>query len=134
MTDQFKPEPTSGRARAVRTPIGQVRPRDRVTVEGVIGQVIPMLISGSPACRYPLTDHTGELDLLFLGRPAVTGLEQGRWCTATGTAVCRDGRIVLWNPRYELHPSDTDPLGQPELAGLIADAAEYMHEARSNTV
>jgi hypothetical protein len=134
MTDHVKPEPTSGRARAVRTPIGQVRPRSRVTVEGVVGKVTPMLISGSPACCYPLTDHTGELDLLFLGRSAVTGLEQGRWCTATGTAVCRDGRVVLWNPKYELHPSDTGSLGQPELADLIADARRQTHQARSNAV
>jgi hypothetical protein len=127
MTDQVKPEPTSGLARADRTPIGQVQLRSRVTVEGVVGKVTPMLISGSPACCYPLTDHTGELDLLFLGRSAVTGLEPGRWCTATGTAVCRDDRIVLWNPKYELHPGDTDSPGRPELADLIADARGQTH-------
>lgn len=83
-------------------PIGKVRPQERVAVRGVIVASTPMALRGCPACRCALTDGTGELDLMFLGRIEVPGLEQGRRCIAEGTAAVRDDRIVLWNPRYQI--------------------------------
>jgi hypothetical protein len=67
-----------------------------------------MALRGCPACRYALADGTGELDLIFLGRVEVRGLEKGRGCTAAGMAATWDGRIVLWNPRYQLAPADEE--------------------------
>ena len=65
-----------------------------------------MSLGGTPTFRCVLADHTGQIDLLFLGRAAVAGLEPGRRCRAVGTAAARDGRAVLWNPRYWLEPPD----------------------------
>jgi hypothetical protein len=84
--------------------IGKVQPQERVAVTGDIVATAALSISGCPACRYTLSDGTGEVDLLFLGRIAVAGLDVGRRCTAEGTATARDGRIVIWNPRYLLQP------------------------------
>jgi hypothetical protein len=89
-------------------PIGEVRPRELVTVQGIIRKSTAMALRGCPACRYALTDGTGELDLIFLGRVEVGGLEAGRECQAEGRAAVRDDRIVLWNPRYRLMPRDGD--------------------------
>lgn len=86
-------------------PIGQVRPQERIMVCGEILSGTAMALRGCPACRYVLADGTGELDLMFLGRVEVRGLEKGRQCTAEGTAAIRDDRIVLWNPRYQLKPA-----------------------------
>jgi hypothetical protein len=86
--------------------IGDVRPRELVTVSGVILKGTAMALRGCPACRYALTDGTGELDLIFLGRIEVVGLEAGREIRAEGRAAVRDDRIVLWNPHYQLMPKD----------------------------
>ncbi len=94
-------------------PIGEVRPQQRVMVRGEIRSATAMALRGCPACRYVLTDGTGELDLMFLGRVEVRGLEKGRRCTASGTAATRDDRIVLWNPRYELEPADEEACDGP---------------------
>jgi hypothetical protein len=86
-------------------PIDQVQPQERVAVRGIIVASVPMALRGCPACRCVLADATGELDLIFLGRIEVPGLEPGRRCIAEGTAAARDYRIVLWNPRYQLEES-----------------------------
>jgi hypothetical protein len=88
--------------------IGDIRPQQRVLVTGVITAAAAMSISGCPACRYTLKDETGEVDLLFLGRVVVAGLELGRGCTAEGAVAERDGALVVWNPRYQLLAADLD--------------------------
>ena len=77
-----------------------------------------MTIGSGPACRYTLADETGEVDLLFLGRVVVAGLEPGSRCSAEGTAADRDGRLVIWNPRYQLYPVDSP--GAPATATMTS--------------
>ncbi len=107
-------------------PIREVQPQQRVAVRGEIRSSTAMALRGCPACRYVLTDGTGELDLMFLGRVEVRGLEKGRRCTAEGTAATRDDRIVLWNPRYQLEPVGEEGCDEPAQAVLeqaVADLA-----------
>jgi hypothetical protein len=106
MAQLDRPADASASQRPAITTISEIRPQDRVTVTGVIGGYAALSISGCPACRYTLADETGEVDLMFLGRVAIAGLDQGRWCSAEGTAALRDDRMVIWNPRYQLHPVD----------------------------
>jgi hypothetical protein len=89
--------------------IADAVPQGRADLTGVISSVRAMPIAGAPACRYTLTDGTGELDLLFLGRAEVAGMRCGRRCRAAGTVARRDNRLVLWNPRYWLEPADSKP-------------------------
>jgi len=100
--------PAAGGEDQVATRIAQVVPQGRADVSGVIRSARAMSIGGTPACRYTLTDSTGELDLLFLGRLEIAGLQCGRCCRAEGTAGTRDGRLVLWNPRYWIEPAGTE--------------------------
>jgi hypothetical protein len=99
-----------GTARIGRLPevssIGGARQQAKVDVRGVIRSADAVSLGGIPTCRCTLADDTGEIDLLFLGRAAVTGLEPGRRCRAVGTAATRDHRAVLWNPRYWLEPAE----------------------------
>jgi CheY-like chemotaxis protein len=104
MTDSARSGPAPGGPRPSVTAISDVRPQDFVEVSGIIRSAIAVTIGGSPACRYTLSDRTSELDLLFLGRLAVAGLERGRHCRVAGRAAVRDGRITIWNPRYWLQP------------------------------
>jgi hypothetical protein len=88
------------------TSIGAARQRAKVDVRGVIRSVDTVSLGGTPTFRCALADDTGEIDLLFLGRAAVAGLEPGRRCRAVGTMATRDDRAVLWSPRYWLEPPD----------------------------
>ena len=105
---------TSTGPRQIVTTIGEILPQDRVAVTGVVRSFEALSIGGCPACRYTLADETGEVDLMFLGRVMIAGLEPGWRCGAEGTAADRDGRLVIWNPRYRLHPA----AGEYVAAGL----------------
>jgi hypothetical protein len=107
MTDLAGPR-TGGQAQAAAR-MADLVPQSPADVTGVISSVRAMSIAGAPACRYTLTDGTGELDLLFIGRVEIAGLECGRRCRAVGTVGKRDHRLVLWNPRYWLEPTDSKP-------------------------
>jgi hypothetical protein len=109
--------PAARRPGPTATPAGQVRPQQRVTVSGTILESGPMSITGSIACRCTLADGTGEIDLLFVGRAAIPGLAAGRGCRAEGMAALRDGRTVIWNPRYWLAPAGPDQVPASGRAG-----------------
>jgi len=61
-------------------------------------ETVPVGSGVAYACL--LTDGTGELGLVFLGRPDVPGLVPGVCCTVDGTARMVSGSLVVWNPRY----------------------------------
>jgi hypothetical protein len=91
----------------VVTRIAAVRAQCRVAVSGVVRSATPETIGSSPALRCVLADNSGEADLLFLGHAAVAGLEPGCRCTAQGRACAYQGRLVIWNPRYQLEVRST---------------------------
>ena len=92
--------------RPVARQISDARPQARVAITGIITATQTVTIGSSPAYRCTLTDGTGEICVLFLGRRAVAGLTAGRRCSMTGTAGTSGGRLVTWNPRYWLQPPD----------------------------
>jgi RecG-like helicase len=85
--------------------IGDIHGRDRVMVTGTIVSAQTTAIGSSPAYRCVLADGTGELDLLFLGRAAITGLAAGTPCSIEGVVAARGDRLAVWNPRYQVQPS-----------------------------
>ncbi len=106
MTDAASPGSSADRPRFVVMSIGEASPQVRVDVSGMICSVRVLGIGGAPACSYTLADGTGQLDLLFLGRIQVPGLENGCRCRAEGMVAIRDDRHVIWNPRYRIEPAD----------------------------
>jgi CheY-like chemotaxis protein len=97
---------TSSSEQAVAKYLAQAYPQGRVDVTGVIHEVQTIAVGGSPAYRCVLADGTGEIDLLFLGRSTVPGLAVGGRCSVAGIAGTHCGRVVIWNPRYQLKPPD----------------------------
>jgi hypothetical protein len=103
--------------------ICDVRPQAPVAVIGTIRLTDTVPVGSSFAYRCVITDGTGELDVLFLGRTAVSGLAAGARCGVTGTAGIHGARLVVWNPRYRLEPcdglgADRRPAAKP-LAGRV---------------
>jgi two-component system sensor histidine kinase KdpD len=99
--------------------ISDVRGRDRVRVTGTIISAQATAIGSSISYRCVLADGTGELDLLFLGRPAIAGLAPGLRCSIEGVVTQRGGRLAVWNPRYEVQPAQA-----PAVTGVVSSAAD----------
>lgn len=72
----------------------------------VVGRVRSMRVhpwAGSVATlECVVVDETGGMQLIFLGRPAVSGVKLGATIVAEGTVVERHGHLALLNPLYEL--------------------------------
>jgi CheY-like chemotaxis protein len=109
------------------TRIAGVRPQHRVTVIGTVRSTVAETIGTSPGFRCRIADGSGEISLIFLGQQQVAGLTPGRRCTAQGMPCVYRGRLVIWNPRYELEPADTPDEGSaPVLADEQSEAERVM--------
>ncbi|MFF7632190.1 OB-fold nucleic acid binding domain-containing protein [Kitasatospora sp. NPDC008050] len=86
------------------TPIAECGDRDVVTVAGTLRTVTLRPRAGVPALEAELFDGTDALDVVWLGRRSIAGIEPGRRLTASGRISHARGRRVLFNPRYELRP------------------------------
>ncbi len=52
-----------------------------------------------------LYDGTDAVELIWLGRRSIQGVETGRTVKAKGRLALKDGRKVIYNPDYELLPA-----------------------------
>ncbi len=86
------------------TPVAQVPDRSRASVVGVLRSVTLRPREGVPALEAELYDGSGALDLVWLGRRAIQGVEPGRRLRAEGLVCLVDGRRTVFNPRYVLVP------------------------------
>ncbi|MBV9659634.1 MAG: hypothetical protein JO337_00600 [Acidimicrobiales bacterium] len=92
--------------RSVARKISQAQPRGRLVVTGTISGAGVVDIGGSRSGSYTLDDGTGQVELVFLGRPKVAGLSCGVRLTVEGTSRMDRGKLVVWNPLYRIEPSD----------------------------
>ncbi|MBO1416407.1 OB-fold nucleic acid binding domain-containing protein [Streptomyces sp. FH025] len=86
------------------TPIAGCSDRELVTVAGTLRTVTLRPRAGVPALEAELFDGTEALDVVWLGRRSIAGIEPGRRLVASGRISHARGRRVLFNPRYELRP------------------------------
>lgn len=49
-----------------------------------------------------LFDGTGAVEVCWLGRGAIPGIDTGRFIRVTGRVGIRGGHKIMFNPRYEL--------------------------------
>lgn len=78
--------------------------REIVTVTGTLRTVTIRPRAGVPALEAELFDGSAALDVVWLGRRAIAGIEPGRKLIASGRVAMNRGRPVLFNPKYELRP------------------------------
>lgn len=84
--------------------VGDLVPRARCTVSGTLRSVTLRPRAGVPALVADLYDGTGTLAVVWLGRRRIPGITPGRTMLATGRVTVEDGRLAMFNPRYELLP------------------------------
>ncbi|GAA1022956.1 hypothetical protein Aple_095940 [Acrocarpospora pleiomorpha] len=87
------------------TPIASCAERQRFCVAGTLRTVTLRPRGGAPALEAELYDGSDVIDLVWLGRRKIVGIEPGRVVRAEGLVSLQDGRKVMFNPRYELRPT-----------------------------
>lgn len=93
-------------ARHAATSIGAVRPRTRVRVAGVLTAVTYRPRDAVVSLRARLYDGSGSIDLVWLGRREIPGVEAGRRLVAEGMVYAGGDRPTIFNPTYELLASE----------------------------
>ncbi|MEV7972001.1 OB-fold nucleic acid binding domain-containing protein [Cellulomonas sp. NPDC089187] len=108
VASQDEIEADEERADAVRaagcTPVGNAPERTRVKMAGVLRSVVLRPREGVPALEAELYDGSGTVQLVWLGRREIAGVEPGRRMKVEGMVCTREGRRSMFNPRYELRP------------------------------
>ncbi|GAB2846401.1 OB-fold nucleic acid binding domain-containing protein [Actinocorallia aurea] len=87
------------------TPIAACAERRRAHVAGTLRTVTLRPRGGAPALEAELYDGSDVVNLVWLGRRRIAGIEPGRRLSAEGLVSLQDGRKVIFNPRYELRGS-----------------------------
>ena len=75
-----------------------------VTVAGVLRSLTIRPVGATPALEAELYDGSGVIDLVWLGRRAIVGIEAGRRLVVTGRLTGGQGRHRMYNPKYALRP------------------------------
>ncbi len=76
--------------------------RQRTVVAGRVRSVRVQPWSGAVALECTIVDETGALNLVFLGRRSLPGIEPGTQLRAEGMIGKHKGRLAVINPTYEL--------------------------------
>lgn len=87
------------------TPIADAGDRAKVKVCGMLNTVTLRPRAGVPALLAELYDGSATLQLIWLGRRQIAGIEPGRSLVAEGRVTVQQGRRTMFNPKYELRPS-----------------------------
>lgn len=99
-------------------PVSGCRLRQRVDVSGVLRSVTFAPAAAAPELTAELYDGTGTVDLVWLGRRDIPGIEPGRRMSVTGTLCAPEGggsRPVLYNPAYRLIAATAAPRASKEI-------------------
>ncbi len=86
------------------TPVQDLPDRQTACVCGTLRSVTLRPQAGVPALVAELYDGSGTLFVVWLGRRAIHGIDPGRSIRVRGRVAQREGRPVMFNPRYDLLP------------------------------
>lgn len=82
--------------------IGRCEDRKRVTLRGTIDVLTVQPRRTTPWLEAELSDGTGRVTLIWMGRHDIPGIEAGRELLVEGRISVADGQRRIYNPRYEL--------------------------------
>jgi RecG-like helicase len=89
------------------TAVADVRWRDLATIEGTVRSVRMRPWANEVASlECTVLDGTGGIELVFLGRQRLGGVQLGRKVRASGRVGAHHGRLAILNPVYELLAGD----------------------------
>lgn len=83
-------------------PIASCSDRGRVTLRGTIDLLTVRPRQNTPWLEAELSDGTGRVTLIWMGRHDIPGIEAGRELLVQGRISVVDGARRMYNPRYDL--------------------------------
>ena len=86
------------------TQIADAPDRERVLLRGTLRTVTLRPRGGVPALEAELTDGSGVLIVVWLGRRRIAGISPGTAIQVEGRIGSSEGHRIIYNPRYELIP------------------------------
>jgi hypothetical protein len=90
---------------AEAVPIGSCPDREQVCIVGTLRTVTFRPHAGVPALEAELWDGTGTVDVIWLGRRQIPGINPGRTLRLRGRITTLRGHRAIYNPIYELKAS-----------------------------
>ncbi|HHX83990.1 MAG TPA: OB-fold nucleic acid binding domain-containing protein [Actinomycetales bacterium] len=87
------------------TGCGRVADARRGDLVTLTGRIRTVQSGGGEDClgvTAEVFDGTGALDVCWLGRRSLPGIDTGRFLVLTGRVGTRAGHKIMFNPRYEL--------------------------------
>ena len=93
-----------GTREAGAQPLAVCRVGDQVVVTGTVRTLTLVPRTDLPAVEAEIYDGTDKLRAIWMGRRRIRGIDPGRMITLTGRLTKVDGRLTMFNPRYELRP------------------------------
>ncbi|MDR1766830.1 MAG: OB-fold nucleic acid binding domain-containing protein [Propionibacteriaceae bacterium] len=97
-----EPQPESSGEVGGSTLIAQAGDRELVTIRGSITVLEMKPRNGSPWLEAELSDGSGAITLVWMGRREIPGIRAGTDLRVRGRLSFVDGRRRLYNPWYEL--------------------------------
>jgi RecG-like helicase len=91
--------------RAGTIPIADSRQREKVDVTGTLRAVTLRPRGPSLTMEAELWDGTGSVQLVWLGRRDIPGIQPGRKIVVHGRLTSVKGERTIFNPSYELQPT-----------------------------
>jgi hypothetical protein len=82
--------------------ISEAKPRIRGRFAGEVRRIRIQPHASVGTLELQITDGTGRLTALFMGRREIPGVECGTRLVIEGTPVVRERGLTLFNPAYEL--------------------------------
>lgn len=82
--------------------IGSLRTRQCVSIEGVLTSLTYDMNVAKPRLVGRLSDGTGTVELVWLGRRRIAGVEAGAHLRAHGRVSDSPRSLLIFNPDYEL--------------------------------
>ena len=97
--EDFRVDDTDGTVR-----IAEAVDRHRATVQGRVRALTLPTTTAVTALVVEVADPTGAIQLVFVGRKAIPGIECGVTLRAPRRVSIRRGHRIMYNPAYEIVP------------------------------
>ena len=84
--------------------IGEAKPREEVSLVGEITSLRIVPRAGSPSLEATISDGSGSMVAVWTGRRRIAGVAPGKrlMINGRGAPIGPAGRLLFYNPRYEL--------------------------------
>lgn len=84
--------------------IATCQPGEQVHVIGTVRSMTLRPGTQAPRFEIQVYDGTGVMNVVWLGRRSLAGVEPGTRIVIHGRLTCTNDRPIVFNPRYELKP------------------------------